>query len=287
MMSRGVVACPSVITYENNIPCSRSLSAEEIRYYALYWDKIVIPDGDTVIHGIIDEKELIYNGLLNRPYVTVAKDAYKFIHFSLVPGLVQSILTEQLSKKDNAINWVMHQIGSDLIIPPEFLEDKRKLRFDLVNALPVPTGDVSIEKIVNFKNKRKDELNYFHENIENLYLEALKNPDSEIGNSKAIRELAKGIKNINKTTSEAWTRTKKFNFVAEFNLDLKKIALGVASGSTFAFFSDMISVNLAQLLAGVLGCIKIKASYSQGFKSAGQDKNLAFLSEAYNESIIK
>ena len=47
----------------------RSLSAEELRYYILYWDEVVIPGNNLVYIGVPEEEELISCGAISRPRV--------------------------------------------------------------------------------------------------------------------------------------------------------------------------------------------------------------------------
>jgi len=69
-MDRGVIASPGSI---NRLPkgfqMERSLSIDELRYYILYWDKVVIPGNNLVYIGLPEEELLIESGALERPQI--------------------------------------------------------------------------------------------------------------------------------------------------------------------------------------------------------------------------
>jgi hypothetical protein len=69
-MERGVIALPALIDITlNGFTMKRSISPEEIRYYALYWDKIIIPGSNLIYVGIPEEELLIETGVVERSRV--------------------------------------------------------------------------------------------------------------------------------------------------------------------------------------------------------------------------
>ncbi len=69
-MSRGVIAAPAIINIQGDgFTMERALSPQEIRYYALYWDRVVIPGNNLVYIGLPDEELLIESGVIERPRV--------------------------------------------------------------------------------------------------------------------------------------------------------------------------------------------------------------------------
>ena len=69
-LKRGLIAAPGII---NRLPegfeMKRSLSLDEMRYYALYWDKVVIPSNNLVHIGVPQEDAFISAGAIERPNI--------------------------------------------------------------------------------------------------------------------------------------------------------------------------------------------------------------------------
>jgi len=286
-MNRGVVANPAIININGNgFTMERSLSPQEIRYYALYWDKIIIPDSNLVSVGVPEEALLIETGVIERPRVGF-QGSFGGADLGHSFAVAQSLVAKKLIEEDKKTDWVLHQIGNQLIIPKEYTDSKHSLRFELINLLPVPDGNTPIVDLLEFKERRKTELNALHQTIEQAYIEALKCPDRELGSSIAIRELQTCINNLDIVTNEKWERTSKFDFSTEFNLDGGKIINGIASGAAFDFFTNAFTLPVGAIAGGLASIIKLKANYSSSFKPAGSQSKLAFLSHANKEKIIR
>lgn len=286
-MTRGVIAAPAIISiHGDGFTMERGLSPQEIRYYALYWDKVVIPGSNLVYVGLPEEEILIQSGVIERPRVGF-QGSFGGADIGNSFAVAQSAVAKKLMEEEKSTDWVLHQIGNKLSIPKEYIEPKNSLRFELVNLLPVPDGATPIADILEFKERRKTEFNALHECIELAYIEALKCPAPDLGASRAIRELKESIENLATVSSEKWERTSKFDFATEFNLDGGKIVNGIASGAAFDFFTNAFTLPVGSIIGGVASIFKFKAGYSSSFKPAANNAKLAFLSHANNERIIE
>ena len=285
-MSRGVIAAPAIINIQGEgFTMERALSPQEIRYYALYWDRVVIPGNNLVYIGLPDEELLIESGVIERPRVGF-QGAFGGAEVGHAFATAQSRVAEKLIEEDKSIDWVLHQIGNRLNIPNAYIEQKHSLRFELVNLLPVPSGNIPIPDILEFKERRAAELGELHQAIELAYLEALRSPDQDLGHAIAIRELKKSIENLDAVANERWERTSKFDFAAEFNLDGGRFAQAVASGAAFDFFTTAFTMPVGAVAGGIASLFRLKASYGTSFKPAANNTTLAFLSHASEERII-
>ena len=227
-MTRGVIAAPAIISiHGDGFTMERGLSPQEIRYYTLYWDKVVIPGSNLVYVGLPEEEILIESGVIERPLVGF-QGSFGGAQIGNSFAIAQSEVAKKLMEEEKSTDWVLHQIGNKLTIPDGYIEPKNALRFELVNLLPVPDGTTPIADILEFKERRRSEFNALHECIELAYIEALKCPDPALGASKAIRDLKENVANLDAVSSEKWKRTSKFDFATEFNLDGGKIVNGIA-----------------------------------------------------------
>jgi hypothetical protein len=151
----------------------RSLSPEELRYYALHWDKVVIPASNLVYIGIPEEEVLIQTGVIPRPRVQF-RGSFSGAEVARTFAIAQSEVAKKLIAEEKATDWVIHQFGPYLTLPTEFATELRTLKFELVDLLPVPTADVPIPDILEFKQRRRDELSNLHKCLDDAYLEALR-----------------------------------------------------------------------------------------------------------------
>lgn len=285
-MLRGVVASPALINITfNGFTMERSISAEEIRYYALYWDRVVIPGSNLVYVGIPEEEILIETGVIERPRVGFS-GTWGGADLGHSFAIAQAKVAEQLISSEGDVDWALHQMGSSLALPTTFQMQQRNLKFDLINSLPVPSGDIPIEDVLEFKERRKDELALLHKTLDDMYIELLANPVPDFATTKAVRELKASISALNQVSNERWKTTKKYDFSAQLNLDGGKIAQGIAAGSVFDFFSNPTDLPLGAIAGGVASLIKLQAKVSTTFEPAKNQSSFGYLSLAHKEKII-
>lgn len=284
-MDRGIVALPGIIHHnQNGLHFERGLSPEEIRYYTLYWDKIVIPTNNLIHIGLQDEDILIESSVIERPKIIIP--SLDLSNQGYIFSEIQAITAKKLTEEKSSTDWCLHQFGGTLNLPDKWMETKKTLRFDLMNILPVPMGDVHIVDILEFKERRKDEFKAIHDKIDAIYIEALKNPDSDLGHSKAIDELKEIVMNINNISKENKWKFLPFDFSIELQLDGKEIVKGATAGAIFDAYTGLLSMNLGSLIGASASCVNIKASKKLSCNISPNQSELAFLSNASKESIL-
>lgn len=234
-MDRGVIASPGVI---NRLPkgfqMERSLSIDELRYYILYWDKVVIPGNNLVYIGLPEEEQLIQSGALERPVVSF-NGRYEGDQVTNAILSCQSLVAQELVK-DKSTDWVVHQLGGEPLFSNGFNQRRKIIRVDLASSLPVPTGNLNIYELLEFKEKRKDELYALHAHLDDLYEQILSSADQDLASKRAVSDLAKSIADLESVTNERFEKTGKFDLSAELNLSGKDISVGAASGALIDFF---------------------------------------------------
>ena len=286
-MNRGVIAAPAIINIQGNgFTMERGLSPQEISYYALYWDKVVVPTNNLVHVGLPEEDILIDSGVIERPRVQF-QGAFHGAEIGQAFAISQYETAKNLIETDRSTEWVIHQIGRQIHIPQKYAELKNSLRFELVNLLPVPNAATPIIDILEFKERRSDELNALHNAIEEVYIEALRCPDLGLGESRAIRDLKAQIGNLDEVTRERWNLISKYDFSVEFNLDGGSFMQGIASGAVIDFFANSHDLPVVAVLGGLASLIRLKASRGSSFKPADNSNKLSFLSYAHSAGIIQ
>lgn len=234
-MKRGIVATPGILhKLPQGIQMERSLNFDELKYYILYFNKVVIPSNNGLYIGLPNEKELIESNLIKRPNYNVSE----LIDYALLTK-IQTTELERLQKINDNTYWNLHQIGGDSIIASnEDLVRKETIKFKLLNVLPVPSEDVSIDELSIFKEKRSDEFNSLHETIDNLYLDILKSPDQVFSERKIIIQLQNDIGNIQKVSSEKWKIFKGYSLDYDFTIDTELSTSGLITGGGTGYVFD-------------------------------------------------
>ena len=285
-MERGVIAAPGIIKpLENGFVMERSISKEELRYYILYWDKVVIPGNNLVYMAVPEEKELIACNAIERPRVQF-QGAYQGNQVTDAILGCQALVAKKLVQ-DRSVDWVLHQVGDSLVLPPNYMSQRDTICVALVNVLPVPSEEVPVQEILAFKQKRKDELVELHESIDKLYLEVLNSPDERLATSKAVHKFQSAIHKVEKTSHERFKKTRKYDFSAELNLNGKDIIAGASAGALIGFFGGGFTIPIAAALGAVVPMIKINARASYTFEPAKENTKLSYVSKASREGILK
>jgi hypothetical protein len=200
--------------------------------------------------------------------------------------LAQTAVARDLIKNDRNVDWALHQIGSEIIVPDNESIEKQLIRVDLVNSLPVPNGDVPFTNILDFKERRKDELIQLHAAIDDLYLEILSSPDPSLKTKQAVSQFRKSIEALNNVTKEKWRTTGKFDISAELNINGKDVATGVAAGAVFDFFTSLYTVPIGTIVGAIATTIKIKASSTKTFEPSKEKQVLGYVASAHKENIL-
>jgi hypothetical protein len=161
------------------------------------------------------------------------------------------------------------------------------IRVDLINALPVPDANVPIPDIIEFKERRRDELLNLHQCLDETYQEILSSPDPSLANKSAVERLKRSIAEVESVCSEKWKKITKFDFSAELNLQGRDILKGAAVGSVFDFLNQGFTIPLGMVIGALATLIKLKAKVSSSFEPAKNGMKLSYLSKAHAEKIIR
>lgn len=289
-MKRGVVANSTPVNSEPGgfSIGGNGLSADDIRFYTMYWDRVLIPSNSMIHVQVPDEDILISSGVIERPEAPMPHRVGAGDMASIMLK-AQVDFAAHLIKTDRMTDWVIHQMSDELVLPESAGEIRRTLRLDLTNTLPVPSRDVPIEDVLDFKLRRGDELRRLHNALDEIYLDVLRSPDQELSSRKAVADLAKAIGDISTVSLERWSKTSKFDYSVNFNLDRSSLPLAIAAGSAgaaFDFFSSAFSVPIGAVIGSLSQLLSLKAGYSNSISSVKEVDKLSYLACAHKENIL-
>lgn len=287
-MERGVVftSCELLsIQGGRGFQTGRAISSEELNYLTLYWDKLVSPTNNIVHLGLLNEEELIKCGVLTRPRF-VADGFFDGAKMTDFHARTHVDALNQLRRSEGCIDWRMHFFNNEVAIHVDKAQRKEVLRFELADLLPVPPKETPLHEILEFKERRKDELLALHGYLDELYSEVLKSGDFDLQRAKAISGLKASLDALNSLNNEGWRSPLKFNLSTSFEFDLGQLVSGGAAVYAAMHSSQPFEVFCAGAAITVLsGFIKVKPQLQSVIK--GGDANLAYLTNAEREGIIK
>lgn len=280
-MGKGIITPAGKIIKKDDlggIMFQGAIRAVDMHYYALYWDKVIFPQNSLVGFGTPYEDDLISYGLIEKPFIP--RDGY-LDYNELTNYMIEDLVTvaNNLREERKDFDWFIHQMTDSGVASPDSLK-KMSLRLDLINLLPVPNENVHIADVLEFKERRSDELKNMHQFIDGVYLKVLQSGDFDLSRSAAINELKEAVQILDRVSSEKWGMTSKFNFSLSIEPNLFAIAKdfvigGLATGS--------LTVALA---AGVVGAINISPKQEFVFEKEVKKTGITYLANANLEGII-
>lgn len=264
------------------------LSESDIRYFLLYWDKMI-----KVVAGITQalplEEDLYKNEALDtahlQSYGEEDPETGSLIMTPRAAAMAPFVVGEHLYN-DPKTEWVVQQMYDRLKIPTEFKTTMDCLRIRLYNCLPVPVENINVAEILEFKRERSDELSKLHSCVDDLYIEALNKPETKLAFLKATSELSSCIKDIQKVSNERFKLLKGYTLTFNFNMLFESLRNAAATGTVIKLFDLGQYLAPGTLIAGTTSLIYSAITKTDAYAGKVPRKNLHYLSQAYEKEIL-
>lgn len=286
-MNRGIIAASNAIyRVPQGFIIGKAPSLNKLRYYSLYWDKVVIPKFDFIPDElqVPQEEGFISAGILERPETVTLPfgEPRREAWVGLMLRSQSRTAKDLMQEKDT--DWVMEQEGFKLTFDEEHTVERNTLRIDLANCLPVPLGKVDAYDILEFKENRRDELLALHECLDELYQQVLLSPDQSLASKKAISNILKSIDNLDKVTQERFKIFTRENLSSLFNLYGAEIGKGIVMDAVTAQFTGM-ALPIVTVGNIINATIQVNVQKTPIFEPASKNLKLAYLSSAQKEGL--
>lgn len=235
------------------------LDPSELRFSLLYWDKLVYPSNNLISFGGGDDEEfLISVGVLHKPIYTYLGGDGALIEFDTYMRAFSD-----LESREPGV-WSLSQGEKSLFVNNSAanLIDESGISLELIRAIPVPAADVPLNEILEFKEKRKDELMMFRAHIDQLILEIQNSPARTDAFNRIAQEVDAACADLLKVGHE-WQWPVHFsNFKATFNLDLDKFLNAAKAGWDLFDSCGSIVQTSAAAVSGLVSTINVKPDIS-------------------------
>ncbi len=291
-MLRGIITTPGKITRSlegGSVFSNQGMVPGELNACLLYWDKIVVPSNNIYHVSLPNEDDLISCNAITRPRIQVAG------HFA--PGEIgDTILREQtklaqLLMRNDQIDWVVQQSGGGFIFAEGDFSVSNSIRMSLNGVLPVPPPDVRVNEILEFKERRSDELGELHDTIDRIYLTVLSAPDSTVAERVEVRALNQAIESLQSSYFEHFEGSTKYNLSISFNVSGNRLMAGaiLGAGAAGVLAPELLQgydVSLPGLVGAVASCLNISLEKSASLEAAKSNMRLGYLTSASEERIV-
>lgn len=169
--------------------------------------------------------------------------------------LWMQLATLQRRNDQHPGSWSLAQQSQVLASSPEGTFETRTIEVELYSAVPVPAADVPFEEILEFKQRRRDELLSFRSVMDELYQEVAKAADIPRAKLQAITQLEKAIQDLHNAFGESFGRRLISSLKVELNLP--NIAT-VAAGGAIAASSFGLPLAIGAALGAMVAAVKFE-----------------------------
>lgn len=227
----------------------------------LFWDKIIIPCNTNIfvinLDHIPEIVTLRAENILEEPKIQVNVDGELT---SVLYGMYMWYIMQMM--KSNDANYSTYELEKMIISDHDQVSPSGGELLTFTNAFPEPDVSTEINDILEFKLKRKDQLNLLMAHLNSLELRVLKAENKHTELNKAINEIDIACADVIRLYKEKGI---KFNISnAKFNFSMKEIieVTGATyAGSVIAGLPQTAAV-LASLSAGIASVVEIKDAIS-------------------------
>lgn len=229
----------------------RFLDPQELRFSILLWDNLVWPLS-RVIHlsGGPDEAFLESAGILTRPEYTFSGDVAQ----GMARTHIQAFMDLDVREPGR---WALAQGENSLLLKDLLLEPDTGALLELTRAIPVPDKDVPLNDVLEFKQRRVDELRRLRSELDTFVAAVSQAEDKEA-------ELRAHIATVDAACADALRVSREWQFPVRLtnfkaSVELRPIVTAVAGVSIFGLSTISGLAASAAVLAGIGGAVAATA----------------------------
>jgi len=216
---RGVLLSVPISVEESKISTlDSSIEPSELRRAVLFWDRLVWPDSRIISFASnSDEETLEKEGILTRPR-PVCLDVPQHMN-----ALIRSSGGSTISLSDESANlfsnehvqtyidleqkekgqWMLSEGESSFMLKTQNFVAGRGQAITLARAIPLPSSNMPIPELLEFKLKRRDEIVALTHELDRFYTQIANANDSEFELARLLRVVDKHCADMISVSREA------------------------------------------------------------------------------------
>lgn len=293
-ITRGIIVYPGNDgTQGSSFHLNTDQYKRDMYYYAMYWDRILIPTGIVQTKLPVDN-DFISKGVLER----VMTSGYETHASCLTPDgkyidLIQHDLwvTGEIAKQklnSQGEIWDINHITDTPVYFKEHAREANTIRLRLTNALPYPiiNNDSSVENLLEFKQSRAAELIALRDSMDNLLKRIYEEPMRALKENEILR-FENAINELDRTLRERFQIVDKNDWELNLNLDTSLIERASAIGIAIAADAATGPYPIFTSAVSMLSLFSLTKKYNMTFNQyARKDIKLEYISRAKAKKII-
>jgi hypothetical protein len=258
---RGLVISSKMHIAGDSVFVEGGIDPQELRFALFFWDQLAWPTSNIIrVRSSPNEEFLESEGILIRPHTQ--------INFAGVPAHLIAkghfAAFKELEKQSPG-SWALAQGENSFQWDELLMGEGKGALLQLKRAVPIPTTDVPLEEILEFKNRRKDELLLFRQQFESFLsdIETSGNPKETL--HKCINEIDQACADLITVGREWQFPVKLSDFKSSFTFNPSRFILSGLAAWTFTHPFGLAAATAASGLATIGSVLDIKND--KGFRS--------------------
>lgn len=250
-----VVSAPIQIEGSSLYAKSTNLDPQELRFALLFWDRLVWPSSRAIHFGNGPDEDFLESaGILSRPDYTFNGNAAQ----GIARGQFQAY--KDLEHAEPGV-WALAQGENSFLLKEGLADEGKGALVELHRAIPIPKHDVPLAEILEFRQRRQDELILLRLQLESFVSEIEGSEDKVSALHKRLAELDQACANLLVVGKEWQFPVYLSNFKASFSLSPAKFLPAVAGGWKFGETYGLTCASAVAAVAGVVSTLEIKGDY--------------------------
>lgn len=217
-----------------------------IRNWVMFWDEFICPDNNFISTGLPPDLEFLQKkNLLVRNRVPFSGGISSGDFGKLF--LAAQEITYMQKHAEEPGKWSMAQSEGIIKGQSNSQGTEACLVFELINSIQLPDRLIPINEILEFKEKRRDELSAFHSYLEDIYLRISASKDIPRVKTHELEKLESAIFEYNQTVKEKFQN----RLLSSLRIILDR-SLITSAGMAMGAASLAPSIGLPALGAGAM-----------------------------------
>lgn len=251
----------------------------ELRFAALYWDRLIYPQSTALELGIDGEAELLLEeGILS-------KRTYKSRKADPAEALLDAYLnTLEEQERLEPGCWSLSNAAQSLTAgnyPPSLCPNPQGgISVRLLGAIPIPSESTPLDQVLDFKQKYKDDLLQLRNHIDDISRTISLTPDNFSAIQRAQANIDKSCSCIIKAF-----KGKNESFLPidlSVNMNISTIALNAINAYQLTLPLGYLHATAAAIASGFFSMIEIKPN-KLGLAALNRNSPFLYVANAHKE----
>lgn len=252
---RGLIISTPAVVDGSRVTFKGALDPEDLRFSLFFWDRLSWPQSAGIAIGSCPSASYLESaGILERPGFFFNGDQTK----AHIRGYLSTL--EQYERTQPGM-WALGSGANSIQGDHSLFTDNNGAIIELQRCIPIPKKDVPLAEILEFRQRRRDELLIFRQYLDDIASEIVSTSDSVDALNRAQKNLDETCRDLIRVTKEWQAPIYLTNFRASFNLDL-----GKAVSTAFKTWSALgimglsgTTAEIGAVAAGINSQISIKS----------------------------